>query len=351
MDMIIFVVILYVLGNTGKLKIMLQFVLLYLFYMLLVFVLFSYSASSNKSLLGEDSKNISYTSDAGHSTQGDPSGPPKKDPKSNKPNKSNEIENSKSLAKSPVYPHTPVKVYRDASVSKSDIYKDFKDVSIIYMWFNKITGRVYIGSGVNGSKRLSTYFQPSILKKNSLIYQSILKYGHESFSVIILEICGKTFTVTKDHILEREKFYLDWALKTYGLSILNMLNIPGSSMGYKHTEENLLKMSELKKGERNPMYNKIKSDAFIAQQIRDKSGESNPMFGKTKSEQTLAKLRKMIFVYDVTQNYKLLGVYPTVMCTRLFKLCNNTLKKRINNKEIHNGKYFFSKDPYNSYEV
>jgi len=216
------------------------------------------------------------------------------------------------------------------------------------MWFNKITGRVYIGSGVNGSK-LSTYFQPSILKKNSLIYQS--KYGHESFSVIILEICGKTSTVTKDHMLEREKFYLDWALKTYGLAILNMLNTPGSSMGYKHTEENLLKMSELKKGERNPMYNKIKSDAFIAQQIIDKSGENNPMFGKTKSEQTLAKLRKMIFVYDVTQNYKLLGVYPTVMCTRLFKLCNNTLKKRINNKEIHNGKYFFSKDPYNTDEV
>ena len=37
-------------------------------------------------------------------------------------------------------------------------------------------------------------------KKNSLIYQSILKYGHENFSVIVLEICGKTSTVTKDHI-------------------------------------------------------------------------------------------------------------------------------------------------------
>jgi excinuclease UvrABC nuclease subunit len=56
-------------------------------------------------------------------------------------------------------------VYLNASVSKSDIYKDLKDVSIIYMWFNKITGRVYIGSAVNGSRRLSTYFQPSILRK------------------------------------------------------------------------------------------------------------------------------------------------------------------------------------------
>lgn len=54
--------------------------------------------------------------------------------------------------------------------------------------------------------------------------------------MIILEICGKTSTVTKDHILGIEKFYLDWALKTYGLAIWNMLNIPGSSLGYKHTE-------------------------------------------------------------------------------------------------------------------
>ena len=99
------------------------------------------------------------------------------------------------------------------------------------------------------------------------------------------------------------------------------------------------------------MYNKPKSEAFIAEQLRDKSGYNNPMFGKPKSDQTLAKLRKMIFVYDVTQDYKLLGVYPTVMCTRLFKLSNNTLRKRINNKEIHNGKYFFSKNPYNSDEV
>ena len=56
-----------------------------------------------------------------------------------------------------------------------------------------------------------------------------------------------------------------------------MLNTPGSSMGYKHTEENLLKMSDLKKvlraparsaldcsaGEKNPMFNKIKSDNLL----------------------------------------------------------------------------------------
>jgi len=60
-----------------------------------------------------------------------------------------------------------------------------------------------------------------------------------------------------------------------------MLNIPGSSLGYKHTEENLLKMSELKKGELNPMFNKIKSEAFIAQQIRDKSTRFSPARAST----------------------------------------------------------------------
>jgi group I intron endonuclease len=115
------------------------------------------------------------------------------------------------------------------------------------MWFNKATGRVYIGSAIDGPKRLATYYQPSVLKKKSLIYQSILKYGHQSFSVIILEVCGVTKDVTKEFLLSREKFYLDWALKTYGVAILNMLNQPGSSLGYKHTEDSLKLMSEIKK--------------------------------------------------------------------------------------------------------
>ena len=89
----------------------------------------SYFVLFKKSLVGQDSQKISDTDDTSQSTDGDPS--PKKDPEGNKPNKPSV--NSKNLIKSPVYPDTPVKVYQDASVSKSDIYKDFKDVSIIYM--------------------------------------------------------------------------------------------------------------------------------------------------------------------------------------------------------------------------
>ena len=89
-----------------------------------------YFFSSNISLVGQDSKGPVVLETSKHSTQEDPSGSP--DPKNNKPNKSFEQEDNNTI-KSPIYPHTPVKVYIDVLVSKSDIYKDFKDVSIIYM--------------------------------------------------------------------------------------------------------------------------------------------------------------------------------------------------------------------------
>ncbi|GAA5111631.1 hypothetical protein GCM10023339_13840 [Alloalcanivorax gelatiniphagus] len=129
------------------------------------------------------------------------------DPNDNKPNKSSKQDDN--TKNSPILPHNPVKVYIDAKVSKSDIIKDFKNVSIIYMWFNKITGRVYVGSAVNGSKGLATYYQPSIQQNKSLIYQNILNYGHASFSLVILENCGNTSTISDSYRLEREKYYLD----------------------------------------------------------------------------------------------------------------------------------------------
>jgi hypothetical protein len=70
---------------------------------------------------------------------------------------------------------------------------------------------------------------PSVLKSNSRIYKNILKYGHDSFSVIVLEVVGASDSVSKDHYLAREQFYLDWALKTYGLSVLNLLTETSSS--------------------------------------------------------------------------------------------------------------------------
>ena len=93
------------------------------------------------------------------------------------------------------------------------------------------------------------------------------------------------------------------------------------------------------------MFGKAKSAAFLAQQTKDKTGLNNPMFGVKKSEETLAKLRKMVYCYDATDDYKLLGVYSTVECLRQFKMGSNTLLKRIADGEIYKGKYLFSRVP------
>lgn len=115
----------------------------------------------------------------------------------------------------PKYPNKPVKVYEDASLCKPD-FKSYRNKSIIYMWFNKVNGRVYIGSAYNGYNRLLSYYQPSVLGRKdivSLIYRAILKYGHANFSLIILEVIGDKDNVSKSFIFEREKYFLDWALK------------------------------------------------------------------------------------------------------------------------------------------
>lgn len=190
--------------------------------------------------------------------------------------------------------HKAVKVYEDALESKGDITKDFRGKTGVYMWFNKITGKVYVGSGVDLSRRLSCYYQPSILKKPSLIHQNLIKYGHSNFSLAILEVCGDSKDVPKKEYIAREQFFLDWALKSYGLGVLNILPLADSSFGYKHREETLSKMRDIKLGEKNPMYGKSKSDAFIFHQKRDKFGANNPQFGVKKTKETIAKLTKKV---------------------------------------------------------
>jgi hypothetical protein len=87
----------------------------------------------------------------------------------------------------------PVKLYDSMldAKHKKNIIKEFKDKTIIYMFFNKITEEIYIGSGLQGGRRISSYFSPSVLKSTtrSQIYNSLIKYRHSNFSLIILEVC------------------------------------------------------------------------------------------------------------------------------------------------------------------
>lgn len=200
-----------------------------------------------------------------------------------------------------------MKIYTNSGECREAIYTEYRGQTGIYLWHNNINGHQYVGSGVDVSMRLRSYFQPSYLAgKNitSLINKAILKYGHDHFSVVILEIVGVRGEVEKDLYLAREQYYID-LLKPY----YNILTKSDSSLGFKHSEETKAKLSKDRRGSNNPMHGKVFSPKFLEYQKKDKRGSNNPMFGKTQSPETLKKISKPVYMYDA-KDKKLIKLFP-----------------------------------------
>ena len=77
-------------------------------------------------------------------------------------------------------------------------------------------------------------------------------------------------------------------------------------------------------------------------QNRDKSGILNPQFGIKKSTETLAKLTKLVYVYDYLTK-DLIGTYSTVQCSKNFKIGKDTLTKYLKNGLPYKNKIFSQK--------
>lgn len=278
-------------------------------------------------------------------------------------------------------PFNPIKVYNNMFDDKSLIVSELKNKSGIYLIHNLVNGKQYVGSSKNLNQRLSSYYSLSKLLDNRYISRSIMKYGHDNFSVLILELVESSKNIKKD-LLSREQYYLD-LLKP----ALNINPTAGSSLGYLHSEETKQLLSSLRKGkylseetkqllsqlfsgelnpfwgkthnldtlirmklskigELNPMFGKEKSPEFIEQMYRDKSGANNPMWGKTHSEETLNKMRKNVYVYDAISKELIKKYDSSVMVKKDLKMGYDTLKKYMNSdkpfKEI-----IFSSIPLN----
>lgn len=103
---------------------------------------------------------------------------------------------------------------------------------------------------MNISIRLLSYYSISHLTSiGMVINKALLKYGHENFSLTILEYCDI------ETVIEREQFYFDIIKPEY-----NVLPIAGSSGSFFHSEESKFKMSEARKGKPgNPHTEETKS--------------------------------------------------------------------------------------------
>ena len=111
-----------------------------------------------------------------------------------------------------------------------------------------------------------------------------------------------------------------------------MLNNPGSSLGYKHTQKILLKMSKIKKGKLNPMFNKEKSKEFIEYMTKDRRGINNSRYNKGRS----------VFIYDETHQY--LTSYTTLKATvQYFNTSPDVIRKYLNSGKQYKNVYLYSK--------
>ena len=236
----------------------------------------------------------------------------------------------------PIFLSEPVRVYYP-KLNKNLIGTDNRKRVVIYQWTNLINGNIYIGSASTGSTRLLNYFNPNIILKNLPIYNSLRKYGHNNFCLAILEDLGLLKQVSKKFILEREQYYLDILFTKYLDRKLNLSPTAGTTLGFKHTT--IFKLN--RKGSLNPMFGKTFSSEFLSMQTRDRKGKNNPMFGTVKSTATIAKLQKLVYVYEA-ETLKRIGVFSTVECSKHFKMGKDTLTKYLNSKLPFKGKIFSS---------
>lgn len=241
----------------------------------------------------------------------------------------------------PKWLNSPIRVYENLNYDKNMISSDNKNRSIIYQWTNLITGEIYIGSAWTGSSRLLNYWSPSYLSRKYPVYQNIKFYGKHNFSLAILEDLGLSGFVTREFLLYREQHYLNILFSKFSDLALNLAKTAGSTKGYIQN----YKFESYKSNNLNPMFGRVKFEETLKMQTYDNSGINCPSLGKTKSSSTIAKLTKLVYVYN-SLDMSFIEEFSTVNCLKHFKMGINTLTKYIKNGQSYKGHLFSRKKLY-----
>jgi group I intron endonuclease len=137
----------------------------------------------------------------------------------------------------------PAIIYDNADTDKLRIFIDNKNRAGVYQWIHKETGKTYIGSSVDLTKRLRLYYSITYLlnkkKGKSYIYSAILEHGFSSFKLQIIEYInttGLSKIEINNLLLGREQFFIDLIKPEY-----NILKFAGNRLGSKHSEDTIKK--------------------------------------------------------------------------------------------------------------
>lgn len=134
----------------------------------------------------------------------------------------------------------------------------------IYKITNKINGKMYVGSAGNLFNRFAThqYALNNNKHKNSHLQSAWNLYGSEMFLFEILEL------VEKDHLIEREQYYINLFNSSHREIGYNKAKFAGSNAGVKVSAETRLKQSAARMG-KTPWNKGKKYSEGQKQQTRD----------------------------------------------------------------------------------
>jgi GIY-YIG catalytic domain len=134
----------------------------------------------------------------------------------------------------------PILTYINPYENRFEIYKDNKDKSGIYRWYNVLSGKSYIGSAINLRNRFYDYLSYSHIinrsaRSNSEIYRALLRDDYLNFKLEILQYC------THNDLIKWEQYYIDTLNPEY-----NILKVARSNLGFKHSAKTINKLKNYK---------------------------------------------------------------------------------------------------------
>lgn len=144
----------------------------------------------------------------------------------------------------------------------------------IYVYTNKVNGKVYVGRTCNSLRRRAGR-DGGRYKNCSYFWRAIQKYGWENFEGEIIEE-----NLNDKEATERENFYI------------KKFNSADRKFGYNIQEDRKRSFSD---SSRNKLCNKIVSEETrkkISKNHADVSGENNPMWGRHRTPEEKARLRQ-----------------------------------------------------------
>ncbi|EUC39971.1 hypothetical protein COCMIDRAFT_109991, partial [Bipolaris oryzae ATCC 44560] len=194
--------------------------------------------------------------------------------------------------------------YENPLKSRHDICFNYKNFRGCYLWTSKTTGKQYIGSSINLSLRLTEYFRESYLTlqsgRGSIICRAILKYGQDDFYLSILSLGS---------LGDKDNYYKPK---------YNILKIAGSSQGFTHKIETIVKLKELFRKENHPKYGYISSSdtkKAISEGIKqfyiNNSHTKKGLKGKLSAQYGIGG--KFVYCYDKKNNEL---IFPSINAAR-----------------------------------